>query len=377
MKLRPRLRAAACTAAALLLAVPRQAAWANMAAPPDPHTVQAGSRVGEPAGGLRDVFIEHEALGFDLRPLQDGKPAWVEATYRVRNDGQPRVIDLLFVANGLARGTHTVTVDGRAVASTPGVAGALPASWRAPAATPALDSAGGTLPYEPAGEGTLAFRVQLPAGRHEIRVRYPAAASAFSVNDLTPVWQLGYVLAPAREWGGFGGLDVRVEAPRGWRVATQPSLRREGNAWVGRWTAIPADAFAISAQKPEPSSGPWYLLWLALTGLVLAGLCWVGWRMGAALGRRGRTSVWALPVAALLAILWTILSVIGYTQVPSLLRWQIGPYPGDYPLRAMGYGGVFILALLVPLMLLVGTVAIQLCARAARRRAETAEGARS
>jgi len=377
MKLRSHLPPSLIAVVALLLAVPRQAAWANMAAPPDPHTVRAGSRLGEPAGGLRDVVIEHETLRFDLRPLQDGRPAWVEAIYRVRNDGAARTLDLLFVANGLARGGHTVTVDGRAVASTPEVARALPPSWRAPASTPALDSAGGTLPYEPAGEGTLAFRVQLPARRHEIRVRYPAAASVYSKNDLTPVWQLGYVLAPARDWGGFGAIDVRVEAPRGWRVATQPALRREGGAWVGSWDRVPADAFSISAQMPEPSEMPWYLLWLGTTGLVLAGLCWLGWRLGAAVGRRGRTSVWALPVAAVLAIVWTILSVVGFTIVPKLLRWQIGPYPGDYRLRAMSYGGVFVLILLVPLLLVAGTVAIQLSAYLARRRVEKTEGTRS
>jgi hypothetical protein len=377
MKPRPHLRLATIAAAMLSVAVPRQAAWANMAAPPDPHTVHAGSRLGEPAGGLKDVFIEHETLRFDLRPLADGKPAWVEATYRERNDGAARALELLFVANGLARGTHSVTVDGRPVASKPGVAGALPPSWRAPESTPAFDSAGRTLPYEPRGEGTLAFRVQLPPGRHQIRVRYPAEATAYSVNDLTPVWQLGYVLAPAREWGGFGGAEVRVEAPRGWRVATRPALRREGGAWVGRWSGLPADAFAISTQQPEPSSAPWYLLWLALTLLVLAGLCRVGWRMGASLGRRGRTSVWALPGAAVLAIAWTVLSIVGYVQVPSLLRWQIGPYPGDYPLRAMSYGSPFFLILIAPVMLVGGTIAIQLCVYLARRRAETAKGTQS
>src|SRR5215212_3901402 len=86
--------------AAVLLCVPAATAWANMAAPPPPQTVHRGSRLGEPAGGLRDVFIEHETLRMDLRPLTDAKPAIVEAVYRVRNDGPARTLDLLFVADG-------------------------------------------------------------------------------------------------------------------------------------------------------------------------------------------------------------------------------------------------------------------------------------
>src|SRR5206468_1311808 len=96
----------------LLLALPLATGWANMAAPPEPYTVRAGSAAGEAMGGLRDVFIEHETLRLDLRPLEDGRPARVDAAYRVRNDGAARALDLLFVANGLARGAATVTVDG-------------------------------------------------------------------------------------------------------------------------------------------------------------------------------------------------------------------------------------------------------------------------
>jgi len=51
------------------------------------------------------------------------------------------------------------------------------------------------------------------------RGSYPAEAAVYRTSQLMPVWQLGYVLAPAREWGGFGRLDVRVELPRGWEAA--------------------------------------------------------------------------------------------------------------------------------------------------------------
>jgi len=364
----PRRIPIAISAALLLLALPRTAAWANMAAPPEPRTVRAGSAAGEAMGGLRDVFIEHETLRLDLRPLKDGGPVRVEAAYRVRNDGAARALELLFVADGLARGAATVTVDGRPVASTSGTAGALPPSWRPPATTPAFAGADATLPYRSRRQGTLSFRVRLPAGRHEIRVRYPADASAYSVNDLTPVWQLGYVLAPAREWGGFGGMEVRVEAPRGWRVRTEPALRPEGNALVGAWNRVPADALSISAQMPEPASGPWYLLWGALTVAGLAAVGWMGRRLGASLGRRGKSGWWALPASAALSVVWTVASAVAYSAVPSLVKWRAGPFPGEYPLRSLRYGSTILMLLLVPVMLLAGLVVAQLCAVLGRRR---------
>ena len=356
-------------AALLLLALPRGTGWANVAAPPEPDTLRTGTVVGEPVGGLRDIFIEHETLRFDLRPLVDGEPVAVEAAYHLRNDGPGRMLDLLFVADGLARGATSVTVDGRPVASRPGVAGALPPSWRPPATTPAFDS-GATLPYQSRREGTLAFRVRLPAGRHELRVRYLAEATAYSINDLTPVWQLGYVLAPARDWGGFGGIEVRVEAPRGWRVETQPGLRREGDALVGSWNHLPADALSISAQRPPPRTSPWYLLWAVLTLAALVGIGWLGWRLGASLGRKGKTSWWALPAAAVLSIGWTIASAVAYAYVPSLVKWQTGPYAGEYALRTMSYGSTILLLLLIPVMLLVGLLVVQVCTVFGRRRAE-------
>jgi hypothetical protein len=340
-----------------------------MAEPPEPYTMRPGTSAGEPAGGLRDVVIEHETLRLDLRPLEDGKPVLVDAAYRVRNDGPARDLDLLFVADGLGHGASSVTVDGRPVASTPGAAGALPRSWRPPATTPGFDSAGATIPYESRRQGTLSFRVRLPAGRHEIRVRYPAEATVYSVNELTPVWQLGYVLAPARDWGGFGGMEVRVEVPRGWRVQTEPALRLERGALVGTWRGLPADAISISAQKPAPPADPWYLLWgvLTLAGLVVIG--WLGRRLGTALGRRGKSAWWALPAAAVLSFGWMFASAVLHSSVPELVEWQAGPFVGEYRLRAMGYGSGILLLFLAPVMLVVGLVVVQACAVSARRRA--------
>jgi hypothetical protein len=185
------------------------------------------------------------------------------------------------------------------------------------------------------------------------------------VNELTPVWQLGYVLAPARDWGGFGGMEVRVEVPRGWRVQTEPALRPEGGALVGRWNGLPADAISISAQKPAPPAGPWYLLWGVLTLVGLVAIGWLGRWLGAALGRRGKSAWWALPVSVVLSFAWTIASGNGHGYVPELVRWQTGSFAGI----ARGYDSDGFPLALIPVMLVVGLVVVQACAVSARRRA--------
>jgi hypothetical protein len=351
---------------AALLAILPVALWANMAEPPEPAPIRAGDALGEPAGGLRSVFVEHETLRMDLRPLADGKPAVVEATYRTRNDGAARTLRLLFVADGL-RGAGEVWLDGRPVPSRRVSPGPLPASWRAPGETPALDS--GTLAYEAKHAGALAFQLPLAAGRHAIRVRYPAQASVFQTSGLMPVWQLGYVLAPAREWGGFGRLDVRVELPRGWSAAASPSLRREGDALVGSWRGIPADALALSAQAPAPRAGWRYALWAAFCAAGLW-LCVRGGRWaGTALGQRGRGAAWALPVTAGLATAWTIAAMLTLLVIPSWIETAAGPFANRYVTNAMSYTSGMGLILVVPFFPLIGTIAGQIGAVRGRRAA--------
>ncbi len=350
---------------AALLAIVPVALWANMAEPPEPAPVRAGDVMGEPAGGLRSVFVEHERLHVDLRPLARGMPARVEATYRTRNDGAPRTLSLLFVADGL-RGAGEVWLDGRRVPSRRVTPGPLPASWRAPATTPA-PTGGEALAYQAKKGESLAFELPLPAGRHEIRVRYPAQASVFQTSGLMPVWQLGYVLAPAREWGGFGRLDVRVQVPRGWRAAATPALRHDGDALAGSWRGIPADALALSVQQPAPATGWRYGVWLAFCA---AGL-WLcvrgGWLAGAALGRRGRGAAWALPVSMALAVAWTLAALVTLLLVPEWVASAAGPFANRHVLSRMSYTSGMSLVLVAPLFPLVGTIAAQIAAVRGRR----------
>jgi hypothetical protein len=78
----------------------------------------------------------------------------------------------------------------------------------------------------------------LPPGQHTFTTHYQTEASADSSRKAaTRYWQLAYVLA--RDWGGFGGLDVTVHVPPGWRAASRPSLTREGDQLHGTFDTIP------------------------------------------------------------------------------------------------------------------------------------------
>jgi hypothetical protein len=200
------------------LGLPDQAA-ANMANP-----VQPGDLVGEPSAALQSIAIVQERLNLDLRPLLTDQPVHIAATYQVQNGGTATTLPLEFVATGLTTGATTVQLDGQPITALALAAPPLPASWQAPATTPAI-GAGPPLHYQARRDGVLTFQLRLLPGPHTITVGYPARASAYSDDRPTRYWQLGYVLAPARQWASFGQLDVTVELPSGWSSASQPPLR--------------------------------------------------------------------------------------------------------------------------------------------------------
>src|SRR5206468_3910385 len=144
------------------------------------------------------------------------------------------------------------------------------------------------LGYDVSGRaGELAFALTFAPGVHEVTVRYRARPTAHSAGSPALFWQLAYVLAPARSWAGFGGLAARIDLPPGWRAAVTPAMHRQGDALVGTWSALPADAIAITAQAPVGSgAGRWAVL-AAVAAAALAFCAWLGRLLGGALARRG------------------------------------------------------------------------------------------
>lgn len=127
----------------------------------------------------------------------------------------------------------------------------------------------------------VAFSLDLPTGSSALRVRYRARACGAAERP-TVTWQLPYVLAPAREWGAFGRLDVTVHLPDSWDARSTPALEREGDTLRGSFTELPADALLLATGAPVPREYSW-AVWLseALWGLVLLGgpvMCWLAGR---------------------------------------------------------------------------------------------------
>jgi hypothetical protein len=346
-------------AAALALPTP---ARGNMANP-----VRAGARVGEPAAGLEHLSVLNERLHIDLRPLAGGGDARVEALYRIRNDGAARTVPLLFVADALVEKGSGVWLDGAPVPSTTVATPSLPPSWRPPAQTPGLEGRE-PLRYEASDRaGGLRFDLALAPGVHAVAVRYRAQATAHSADSPALYWQLAYVLAPARDWSGYGGLAARIDLPPGWRAAVTPAMQRRGDVLVGAWSRLPADAIAITAQAPVAGGAVSWAILAVLSAAALALCVWVGRVLGRALARRGRTTAWALGPAAGMALGWAVGTGIGIAALPSSIAGDLGPQ------RAWGYGyRTGMLAIFaVPFLFLLALAAVQIAAwlggRAARR----------
>jgi len=262
--------------------------WGN-AGPP---TRGAPAFLAEPVG-IRDVEIVREHLNIDLRGFASGGPAQVEAVYQLRNRGLEQTLDLVFVTGAGAVLGFQIRLGDEPVASRPAEDLQVRAAWQPPATTPDIDGRG-SVPYYTAARGSLtvkpmAFTLLLPSGSHTLRVRYltQCLVRLWGHGRPTVYHQLAFVLAPARSWAGFGGLDVTVQLPPGWRAASSPALQRDGDALKGSFSDVPADALGLTVQASE--GWAYHLLWyvsMALFALASLGggvLCWYG---GRSKGRR-------------------------------------------------------------------------------------------
>lgn len=337
----------------LILAAPALV-WANMA---DPH--RPGDPIGEPSAALAGLVVEHESLRVDLRAET------VEAVYTIRNDSAAREVDLAFLALGLAEvyddslgtvlapgeGRYTVELDGAAVPAQATDSLLVPSVWvtgevRTPEIGGGLAEYRTAIPpvYGAAPEDTVRyapgfrFRLAIPAGRHEVRVRYPVTLARYEdPGHPNALRQFAYSLAPARRWGGVGRLDVEVLLPPGVEAASAPALTRTEGRLAGSFDGLPADVLTVSFRQPAPLTfhvAPvlaWG--WLALCVLV-APIAW-GRRIGRAgvLGSLGRGALAA------------VLGVVGFA-----LLYGLSAMGAE---TAYGYGFVFAAFFLaIPAMLL-------------------------
>jgi hypothetical protein len=159
------------------------------------------------------------------------------------------------------------------------------------------------IPYNTTPGTAFQFAIVIPPGQHQLSVDYAVLPGQFNVPDHTTIWQIAYILAPARQWESFGDLSVSVALPKGWRARSIPDLARQADSLRAHFVGLPANAMTISASYPlDPhvqSVTDWLLaqwpLFLALMAVTIAfTLLWIrtasgGW-MFAPFG-----AAWALP----------------------------------------------------------------------------------
>lgn len=247
-----------------------------------PPYYTGGQVVAEPSG-LAGIMIAHETLDIDMRGLslhpqattrmtgtvEISNPITVSVMYSITNSGAARQVALLFASGAPSTANFAASLDDRPIAAQPVISVTLPAEWQPPRTTPGLNG-NPPLPYVDPTSGqnqnspsfgqyrgnlvrtwtaTYAFTVTIPAGESALAVRYHADPQIrHSSGYISPLdsYQFAYVLAPARAWDGFGGLDVTVHLPACWEVASLPELARAGDELRGSFDAVPADALALT-----------------------------------------------------------------------------------------------------------------------------------
>jgi hypothetical protein len=207
----------------------------------------AGANVGEPPSipgsfnaevrGAKSVDVERETLRFDLRPLQESNEVGVGVTYVLHNPEGAKTLDLMFVGGHKVADAISIFLDGQPLAEQATPSEEVPDEWRpAQGKKKSLDVLAG-----------WKFRLDLPPGKHTLELRYRALASYRRDDNPTRLWNLRYLLAPAKSWKSFGALDLELDCPDGWDVVCSLPVTRHGNTLVGAYQGLPAEELTIRA----------------------------------------------------------------------------------------------------------------------------------
>jgi hypothetical protein len=211
-----------------------------------------GQIVAEPIA-IKNISITRETLTIDLRPIVENNPVLVEAVYQLNNTGNAARHQLLFASGTNGDNQFVITLDDTVLTSET-TAAPLPPEWKPPLVTPKI-SGSEDLEY---GAGlfrnstSIVFTAEIAPGLHTLKVCYHAPAGMNLSGNPLVYHQFAYVLAPAKSWEHFGGLDVAIRFPEGWSIACTPEMARDGDILRGSFKDIPADAIAITLQAPTP-----------------------------------------------------------------------------------------------------------------------------
>ncbi len=325
---------------------------ANMAAPS-----QGGNVSAEPSG-LENIFILRENLTIDFRPLgamqsvMDDKNVLVEAIYEVENKGIDKALRLVFTVGTRKVEDFEILIDDKKIERTEVLEIAnLPENWQPPTETPWQN--GKKLMYNPSRSLTksVVFSLTIPSGKHTLKAKYKSEAAVYSNLGKMKAFQFAYILAPAREWAGFGGLDVSIILPKDWNVESLPQMTRDGDVLKGNFTEIPADSLAITVQPPLPanyslSAATFDGLWLfAIFGFPLL-LIIFGWLRG---WKLQLSWLWGIGFGFLWAILFAVTGFLSFYGANYIIPevYYVNYGYGDF------FGGFFLIVFSV-ILLFVG-----------------------
>jgi hypothetical protein len=240
-----------------------------------------GDVTGEPVG-IIDIEILSETLRIDLRPLLQKGRAQVKAVYELHNSKTTKNVELLFVSGSPELLNLRVWLDDRLITPSVEKDQVLPASWQPPKHTPGFDK-GEPIYFNRSGSARpVAFDATVPTGLHVLKVEYSADLVINELGFPGIYNHFAYILAPAKSWSRFDGLDVSIDLPSGWRVACNLHLAREGDTLKGHFGEIPEDALTMTLQFEEGwffwflYRGAWGLFVAVLLGGIVA--CWIGGR---------------------------------------------------------------------------------------------------
>ncbi|MGD1903257.1 MAG: hypothetical protein ACFB9N_13575 [Geitlerinemataceae cyanobacterium] len=267
---------AAAFALSIVPSITSPSARANMASPQFDGDSVGAPFMSAPASGAdlssADIDVLGETLTIDFRRIDRDRAVDIEAVYQLDNPGAPGRLDLVFVAPS-ARAI-SVELDGQLLTAEP-VDLTLPDTWQPPDRTPRSDRTG-TLEYGARSSGTFRFAADLPTGNAAIAVRYTVVPGTYDAGVYRD-YQIGYVLAPIRDWRSFGNLDLIVRIPDGWQLGSSALVTGEGNELRGEFEALPDDTLGLAASPRR--SGLRYLLtvhsrtvgwWIGLVGAAIA-----------------------------------------------------------------------------------------------------------
>lgn len=332
----------------------------------------SGNPIGEPMVSLGSVAIEKEILTVDLRELANfqrnqaiefladtsTRLITVETTYKLVNSGSAQNVTFTFFGDEstFKAGTNTgLWLDDQAVAIEffDSEEKQLPLSWGIPINTPAVEK-DWKIPYRPSVKSSsIRFKLEVPSGKHNVKVRYMAQPSTYLLGDQTIPWQFVYMLTPARDWVGFTGLDATIYIPKGWEFNSNLTLNSDGEKITGSWLSLPANALTLTVRTPVPNVFSVSIFaWLLGPGLCL----FAGTMIGKLMRRYNKSLALAIPLSILIGVGWSSLIFLSMTYDQNHLKTLVGEHQLCRP------NGSFIKIASFPIIMAVGIVLAQVSA---------------